>query len=115
MDHPPPWAWNPGGSGDDWLRAANGEIVINAGDGCTWPATPYVGELVRAAPEMASMLRKLEWVVDEDIGGPVCPVCCGTPKDHGGVGHLPTFDNGEKPCQLAALLARLDAARKAGG
>jgi len=57
--HPAPWRW--GTKGDDWLRAVNDEIVINAGDGDTWPANAYVGELVRAAPEMEALLR---WFVE---------------------------------------------------
>lgn len=106
-EHPAPWRW--GADGDDWLRAANGEIVISAGDGDTWPASPRVGELVRAAPEMEALLRE---ETDKCLCIMIDPSTVGR---RGGV----TSQKSMCPaatlcwwCRGRELLARIDAAAK---
>jgi len=94
VDHPQPWRWF-----DHALLDANNESVGVVWQPYGFEPTSLVAEQLRAAPEMERMLRRIE----EDYSN-ICPTC----NRKRTFGHEPT-------CEFAALLARLDEARKAGG
>ncbi|HVZ89622.1 MAG TPA: hypothetical protein VHG72_21855 [Polyangia bacterium] len=107
-EHPAPWRW------DDWLLADNGDIVVSGEYGYVEPANAYVGELIRSAPEMEGLLRKLEWIASattaDEPGDAECPIC----------GSVRRFAEQVNPveyhypdCKFGSLLARLDAAKVA--
>lgn len=110
-EHPVPWRWD---SNDDHdpamlflvLEDARGESVVDViaqeHKGRTRLAveSPYVRELLRAAPELADLVRGLEWSA-EYHAQPGCPSC-----------EMLMADGHYKDCRLAAILAALDAARE---
>lgn len=101
-EHPAPWTWE---TWDGQLHDATGCKVIDAIDedgrkARAYIRSPLARELIRLAPEMAALLRALEWT--ESDGLSVCP-SCGHRDDNGHLGS----------CTLASLLAALDATRKA--
>lgn len=94
---PAPWAWDKEWHSKNVLRSADGYTVAIY-DRVNWLSRvePEVDEpnkaLLSAAPEMAAMLRKLEWAGDMI---PRCPQCgCSKPEHR--------FD-----CPLNALLDRV--------
>lgn len=114
-DHPPPWEWR-----DHGLFDAADNVLIEIGyTELPWSnsdhaeqiafASTYVEVATAAAGEMEALLREFEWRPGQhDPSGTKrkCLTCaadhaCGEPHDPG--------------CRIAALLARLDEARKAGG
>lgn len=99
--HPAPWSYITGHWGRERLRDANGATVLRAnGNTYTFDVVDEVtAELIRSAPEMETFLRAIETNFTN-----ICPAC---DRTRGG-GHEPG-------CAFEALIARLDAARKAGG
>ena len=133
--HPAPWRWTPIKAeyemigfkkGDEipgqfFLVDARGEDVIF---GCDCDADrefryvevddPVVRELIRLAPEMEALLRKLEYAGSKDsYGDPVdcCPEC----KATAGFGQMNPGDGHTKDCELGRILAALDAERNTEG
>lgn len=107
---PGPWRWSRNAAGKEFvgshLQAANGSAVFEVDYG-----TPVEGDadrtLIRLAPDMASMLRELEWY------GGSCPRC-GVERftGHAGEGMAEHLVPVEPPphapdCRLAALLAEI--------
>jgi hypothetical protein len=94
---PGPWDWE----GDtNWLLldACGREIIRIDGDSSVGPG-PKDATLIRLAPDMASMLRELEWEGDGGEGAPpheTCPICYAVKQ----AGHTPD-------CRLSALLMEL--------
>jgi hypothetical protein len=100
VDHPPPWRWGePHGQETSLWDANDGLVMADGNDSTIVVASPYVRELVRSAPEMEALLRKIERYLDPDAGW--CPGC--TPYLSG--------EHDEK-CQVMVLLKRLDEARR---
>ncbi len=96
-EHPAPWRWVPGSSSRkdplaaNWLADANGVILVSPDvDEEIEIASPVVSELIRLAPEMEALLRRAVDLLDT-LGGGGSPVAI----------------------ESAALLAAIDAARKA--
>jgi hypothetical protein len=90
---------------DDALIDGNGERVLWASDAIVphiRRGSGRVSMLVAAAPDMELLLREVETLDD----GYRCPWCAGERED-GTVAHTPD-------CRLGRVLARIDAAGKAG-
>jgi hypothetical protein len=98
-EHPAPWRWKEKGSVVGLLAANETEPLFTASG----------RELIRLAPELEALLRKLEWSSDfGTLTGPCCPDC-GARRPIGVDGRTVKH----KPqCGIAAILAALDAARK---
>lgn len=97
-DHPPPWRWDYKPSARvPWalVDADNMSMGVVAVMPDADAIPPDVRELIRLAPTMEALLRKCEW----DTGGE-CPACGDAGRVHG------------SDCELASVLAALDAARK---
>ncbi len=113
-EHPAPWEVLPDGSAPEnacfssGLVDADGERVLGpTNDQNLYFASPYVRELIRLAPELEALLRKMEWIFSADEEADECPSCFAqSPLSDG------RREHGDG-CELAALLAKLDAARKA--
>lgn len=96
VDHLPPWEWSEPFGRETMLSDANGEPVLTDGNDSTIVvASPYVRELVRAAPEMEALLR-----VFLNMTGDTC---------------VHRQFKAQMRERADALLKRLDEARKAGG
>jgi len=111
---PGPWKWmEPPHVGDGpVLLDRNGNEVCNFGN-TSWhepeggiEPSPADRTLIRLSPDMASMLRELEWTGAGSALGPwggvvaSCPICEAKSPKYDGNGHAPD-------CRLAALLAEL--------
>jgi hypothetical protein len=97
---PGPWRWyQEAGRRMPILRASDDTGVIIWGrdfDSCEYGDKA----LIAAAPDMAAMLRELEWQFNDRAGVGVCPSCrCTEDVGYGG-GHAPD-------CRLASLLKAL--------
>ncbi len=90
---------------DRLVDASGNRMVGPTNDESLAFASPYAREQVRLAPSMDGLLRELEWSGDRDESTAFCP-CCQQASFYR------TGTHGED-CALAALLAKLDAARKA--
>lgn len=103
---PGPWRWG-------WKHRAENETALylesaDPGMDRVLAVEPWVDEpgievsgnadatLIRLAPDMASMLRELEWEGRTEGGIFICPICRGSES----VGHAPD-------CRLSALLAEI--------
>lgn len=100
---PGPWRWDADERSRNVLRAADGDTIATYDEAYLKPrgAVDIANRaLLASAPELLEMLRKLEWVKDEECtagDGLSCP-CCGWVKHT--TGHAPD-------CRLSELLGRL--------
>jgi hypothetical protein len=106
---PGPWAWEPEDpeDGQPYSLFSKGVPYTESGlsvyfepGGDATPTDLANLTLIAKAPEMAAMLRELEWsgLDDFDEAG-VCPVC--------GNGKYNGHDMSTPPCRLASLLKEL--------
>ena len=107
-DHPPPWEWL--GRPDEetaLLDGAGYSILSPSNDGGISLRSPYVRELVRAAPEMEALLRR--WLANGQ--------CETVPLEERWKRRQEIVVCGKcTTCEVLALTKRLDEARaKAGG
>ena len=113
MEQPAPWTWD---SLANSLRDANDNLVLwvaEAGSDMQLGHELVIGAesnrtraLIAAAPEMEALLREVQW---NGRGHQQCPFCVGHRHPSGMQGDT---DFGHRPgCVLAALLARIDAAK----
>src|SRR6478609_3636333 len=58
---PGPWKWVPFKNWDGGLQASDGTWVISNDETDNTPENRHDATLIRLAPDMASMLRELEW------------------------------------------------------
>lgn len=116
----PPWRWE-GDDTDAVLVDANGERLIFEGfrsspDGSIEIASPRVRALTEAAPEMETLLRHADSADDSDSLAAALDALM--ERDNGGTEEdlVRATENVAAFLQKArALLARIDAAAKAGG
>jgi hypothetical protein len=86
---PGPWTYNHVG---DFVVGPDGKSIV-----CD--AVGYAdAQLISLAPEMASLLRELEWAGHTEVYA-LCPICTERPQPRG-KGHAPA-------CKLASLLAKI--------
>ena len=108
---PGPWRWgwvdSDGDEGaTDSLHDGNANPMGFYNEGMrSNPSREGNRTLIRLAPDMASILRSLEWSHCSESWGPACPVCGGH-KDHGHHGEKINV-NIKPPCRLAKLLSEL--------
>lgn len=113
-EHPAPWRWIEDATktvqGEVALVDANGAIVVEAvncngyDDGSIAVVScesPVARELIRLAPEMEALLRKIEWAGAMDW----CPCCNRRGSADGHFGD----------CALAEILDLMDATRRTPG
>jgi hypothetical protein len=115
-EHPAPWRWDrpprpdddDEGTGPRELLDANGNDVMVSYDEWLKFASPLARELIRLAPEMAELLRRLEWAGDYSEGQAFCPHCQQNSHCYGKDQSEWKHEHG---CPLGQILAALDAAR----
>lgn len=107
VKRPAPWRWRHE-SGYSELQDADGGTILYAEKGEEALQACNL-DLIAAAPEMAALLRKLEWSGSDNGGDPCCP-SCGAPRNLGQL-LMGTFAPGagahDTGCDLAGLLVRL--------
>lgn len=95
---PGPWRWRPEPHSSNVLIAADGDTIATYDEAYLQPRGPrdeVNRALIASAPEMASMLRSLEWFNDTGHGS-TCPRClAGISRGHA------------TDCPLDALLTRV--------